>query len=80
VNSDFVCNTLLSDFYDDKLRRDGEFAPTPSVTVVEVGKCISSMENNNSMGLDGISPFLLKLALPNVVHALTYVYKVILCE
>ena len=48
---------------------------SPPITVSEVGKCIYMMENTKSIGLDGINPFLLKLALPYVVQSLTYVYN-----
>ena len=61
-------------FVKNKLKRDDEFS-IPPMTVCEIGKHISTMENNKSMGLDGINPFLLKLALPYVVQSLTYVYN-----
>ena len=48
------------------------------MTVLEVGKCISTMESNKSMGLDEINPFLLKLALPYILEALTYNMSVFL--
>ena len=44
------------------------------MTVLDVGKCISTMANNKSTGRDNISPCLLKLALPYIVEPLTYVY------
>ena len=34
------------------------------MTVLDVGKYISMMDNNKSMGHDNINPFLLKLVLP----------------
>ena len=48
------------------------------MTVLDVGKYISMMDNNKSMGHDNINPFLLKLALPYIVEPLTYIYIYIL--
>ena len=45
------------------------------MTVLDVGKCISTMVNNKSTGRDNISPCLLKLALPYVVEPLAYIYN-----
>ena len=41
------------------------------MTVLDVGKYITMMDNNKSMGHDNINPFLLKLALPYIVEPLT---------
>ena len=43
------------------------------MTVLDVGKCISTMANNKSTGRDNICPCLLKLALPYIVEPLTYI-------
>ena len=43
------------------------------MTVLDVGKCISTMANNKSTGRDNIGPCLLKLALPYIVEPLTYI-------
>ena len=48
--------------------------PVP-MTVLDVGKYITMMDNNKSMGHDNINPFLLKLALPYIAEPLTYIYK-----
>ena len=45
------------------------------MTVLDVGKYITMMDNNKSMGHDNINPFLLKLALPYIVEPLTYIYN-----
>ena len=45
------------------------------MTVLDVGKCISTMTNNKLTGRDNISPCLLKLALPYIVEPLTYIYN-----
>ena len=42
------------------------------MTVLDVGKYITMMDNNKSMGHDNI---LLKLALPYIVEPLTYIYN-----
>ena len=44
------------------------------MTVLDVGKYITMMDNNKSMGHDNINPFLLKLALPYIVEPLTYTF------
>ena len=44
------------------------------MTVLDVDKYITMMDNNKSMGHDNINPFILKLALPNIVEPLTYIY------
>ena len=77
MTSDIVCNTLLNDFCKNKLKHDDVFS-IPPMTVSEVGKYMSTMENNKSMGLEEINHFLLKLALPYVIQSLTYVYN--FCE
>ena len=45
------------------------------MTVLDVGKYITMMDNNKSMGRDNIYRFLLKLALPYIVEPLTYIYN-----
>ena len=45
------------------------------MAVFDVGKYITMMDNNKSMGHDNINPFLLKLALPHMVELLTYIYN-----
>ena len=55
------------------------------MTVLDVGKYITMMDNNKFMEHDNIYPFLLKLALPYIVEPLThthiyiyiYIYKLI---
>ena len=45
------------------------------MTIFDVGKYITMMDNNKSMGHDNINPFPLKLALPYIVQPLTYIYN-----
>jgi len=54
---------------------DSEPFIIPCLTVFEVGKIISSMQNKKSSGPDEISPKILKLALPYTVDTLTYIYN-----
>ncbi|WP_293703422.1 hypothetical protein, partial [Thiolapillus sp.] len=63
ATDNFVCSTLLSNLCGKKLKPDDNFS-IPPMTVLDVGKCISTMTNNKSTGRDNISPCLLKLALP----------------
>ena len=44
------------------------------MTVLDVGKCISTKANNKLTGRNNISPCLLKSALPYTVEPLTYIY------
>ena len=43
------------------------------ISVSELGKYISKLENTDSSGLDGVSYQLLKLSLPYVTDSLTYI-------
>ena len=45
----------------------------PYLSVSELGKYISRLENKKSSGLDGISNQLQKLSLPYTIDSLTYV-------
>ena len=47
----------------------------PYLSVSELGKYISRLENKISSGLDGISNQLLKLSLPYIIDSLTYVFN-----
>ena len=73
TTDNFVCSTLLSNLCGEKLKPDDIFS-IPPTTVLDVGKCISTMPNNKSTGRDNISPYPLKLALPYIVEPLTYIY------
>ena len=75
TTDNFVCSTLLSNLCGKKLKPDDNFS-IPPMTVLDVGKCISTMTNNKLTGRDNISPCLLKLALPYIiVEPLTYIYN-----
>ena len=67
-----VCSTLLNILFGKKLKPGDSFC-IPPMTVLDVGKFISTMANSRSTGRDSISPRLLKLALPYIVDPLTYI-------
>ena len=51
------------------------FFSIPTMTVYDVGTCISKMKNRRSTGHDGISSTVLKMSLPYVVDSLTYIFN-----
>ena len=65
---------LLEQFSQDRLSSTDSFT-VPPIAVHEVGMDISHLKNKKSMGLDNVSSYLLKLALPYVVESLTFVYN-----
>ena len=73
TSDNFACSKSLRDFCNKKLNPN-ESLFTPPMTVLDVGKYITMMDNNKSMGHDNINPFLLKLALLYIVEPLTYIY------
>ena len=70
----FTSSTILKEFCTNNIKSNDIFI-LPPITTYEVGKYIKEMSVTTSMGLDGISPFLLKLALPYIVKSLTYIYN-----
>ena len=74
TTDNFACSTLPSNLCGKKFKPEDNFS-IPPMTVLDVGKCISTMANNKSTGRDNISPSLLKLALPYIVEPLTYIYN-----
>ena len=54
---------------------ENEALSIPFLSVHEVGKLISKMDNKKSVGLDSINAQLLKLSLPYIVEPLTYIYN-----
>ena len=73
ISDNFACSKSLRDFCNKKLKPNDGFI-IPPVTVLDVGKYITMMDNNKSMGDDNINPFLLKLALPYIAEPLTYTF------
>ena len=73
TSDNFACSKSLRDFCNKNLNPNDNFI-IPPVTILDVGKYITMMDNNKSMGHDNINPFILKLALPYIVEPLTYIY------
>ena len=61
-------------FANKKTSRQDPFV-VPYLSVSELDKYISRLENKKSSGLDGRSSQLLKLSLPYVTDSLTYVFN-----
>ena len=71
----YECSNLLHDFCKQKTSGQDTFV-IPYLSVSELGKYISRLENKKSSGLDGISTQLLKLSLPYIIDSHTYVFYV----
>ena len=70
----YECTNPLHDFCKQKTSGQDPFV-IPYLSVSELGKYISRLENKKSSGLDGISNQLLKLSLPYITDSLTYVFN-----
>ena len=47
----------------------------PYISIPELGKYVSKLDNKKSPGPDGISNHLLKLSLPYIIDSLTYIFN-----
>ena len=70
----YECSNSLHDFCKQKTSGQDPFV-IPYLSVSELGKYISKLENKKSSDLDGISNRLLKLSLPYIIDSLTYVFN-----
>ena len=70
----YKCSNPLHDFWKQKTSGQDPFVIT-YLSVSELGKYISRLENNKSSGLDGIRNQLLKLSLPYIIESLIYVFN-----
>ena len=70
----YECSDYLHDFCKQKTSGQDPFE-IPYLSISELGKYISRLENKKSSGLDGISNQLLKLSLPYIIDSLTYVFN-----
>ena len=70
----YECSNTLHDFCKQKTSGQDPFV-IPYLSVSELGKYISRLENKISSGLDGTSSRLLKLSLPYITDSLTYVFN-----
>ena len=66
------CSNPLLDYCKQKTSAQDVI---PYLSVSELGKYISRLENKKSSGLVGISNQLLKLLLPYIKNSLTYVFN-----
>ena len=76
-NSDpdgYVCTSSLLDFCRER-RGPSHAFHIPLLSVYEVGKLITGLKSNKSMGPDDIPTRLLKLALPYIIEPHTYIYN-----
>ena len=70
----YECSNPLHDFCKQKTSGQDPFV-IPYLSISELGKYISRLENKKSSGLGGISNQLLKLSLPYIIDSLTYVFN-----
>ena len=70
----YECSNPLHDFCKQKTSGQDPFV-IPYLSVSELGKYISRLENKKASGLDGISNQLLKLSLPYIIDSLTCVFN-----
>jgi hypothetical protein len=70
----YECSNSLHEFCEQKTSGQDPFV-IPYISVPELDRYISKLENKKSSGLDGISSQLLKLSLPYVIDSLTYVFN-----
>ena len=67
----YECSNLRHDFYKQKTSGQDLFV-IPYLSVSELGKCISTLENKNSSGLNDISNQLLKFSLPYIIDSYVF--------
>ena len=67
---DSECSNILHEFCERKTRGQEPFV-IPYISIPELGKYVSKLDNKKSSGPDGISNHLLKLSLPYIIGSLT---------
>ena len=65
------CPNILHEFCERKTRGQEPFV-IPYISIPELGKYVSKLDNTKSSGPDGISNHLLKLSLPYIIDLLTF--------
>ena len=70
----YECSNPLHDFCKQKTSGQDPFV-IPYLSISELGKYISRLEEKKSSGLNCISSRLLKLFLPYIIDSLTYVFN-----
>ena len=68
------CSNILHEFCERKTRGQEPFV-IPYISIPELGKYVSKLDNKKSSGPDGISIHLLKLLLPYIIDSLTYIFN-----
>ena len=71
---DSECSNILHEFCERKTRGQEPFV-IPYISIPEFVKYVSKLDNKKSSGPDGISNHLLKLSLPYIIDALTYIFN-----
>ena len=71
---DSECSNILHEFCERKTRGQEPFV-IPYISIPELGKYVSKLDNKKSSGPDGISNHLLKLSLPYIIDSLTYIFN-----
>ena len=66
--------SVLSQYCKEKTAHTSPFH-IPLISVHEVGQYISNLDNKKSSGLDEISNYCLKIALPYIVEPLTFIFN-----
>ena len=67
------CSNILHEFCERKIPGQEPFV-IPYISIPELAKHISKMDNKRSSGPGGISNHLLKLSLPYIIDSLTYIF------
>ena len=65
---------IFHEFIERKTRGQEPFV-MPYISIPELGKHISTMDNKKSSGSDGINNHLLKFSLPYIIDSLTYIFN-----
>ena len=71
---DSECSNILHGFCERKTRGQEPFV-IQYISIPELGKYISKLDNKMSSGPDGISNHLLKLSLLYIIDSLTYIFN-----
>ena len=70
-SDDSECSNILHEFCERKTRGEEPFV-IPYISIPELGKYISKLDNKTSSGPDGFSNHLPKLSLPYIINSLTF--------
>jgi len=68
------CSNILHEFCERKIPGQEPFV-IPYISIPELAKHISKMDNKRSSGPDGINNHLLNLSLPYIINSRTYIFN-----